>query len=150
MVLTNAILTFAQSYEVSREVVNKAIENNSSIKMAFDIHRDSNIRKYTTINLKGTNYARIVFVVSSSSENYEENKKLADHLHSKIEEEYPGFSRGVVVKSSSNINEQSTYNQDLFNSSLLLEVGGVENTLEEEYRTVDVFANIVADYLNSK
>jgi stage II sporulation protein P len=143
-------LTFAESYEVSREVVKKAIENNSSIKMAIDIHRDSNIRKYTTINLKGTDYARIVFVVSSSSENYEENKELADNLHSKIEELYPGLSRGIVVKSSSNNNEQRTYNQDLLNSSLILEVGGVENTLEEEYRTVNVFAAVVADFLKTK
>jgi stage II sporulation protein P len=143
-------LTFAQSYEVSRKVVKKAIENNSSIKMAFDIHRDSGRRNYTTINLNGTDYARIVFVLSSSSENYEENKELADHLHSKIEELYPGLSRGVIVKSSSNNNEQSTYNQDLLNSSLLLEVGGVENTLVEEYRTVDVFAEVVRDYINKK
>jgi stage II sporulation protein P len=143
-------LTFGQSYEVSREVIKKAFENNSSIQMAFDIHRDSNIRKHTTINLKGTDYARIVFVVSSSSGNYEENKEFADHLHSKIEEVYPGLSRGVIVKSSSNYNEQSTYNQDLLNGSLILEVGGVENTLEEEYRTVDVFANVVADYINKK
>jgi stage II sporulation protein P len=143
-------LTFAQSYVVSREVVNDALENNTSIKMVFDIHRDSNRRKVTTINLMGIDYARIGFVVSDSSGNFEENKKLADHLQSKIEEEYPGLSRGVIVKSSSNDNEQSTYNQDLLKSSLILEVGGVENTLEEEYRTVDVFANVVADYLNSK
>jgi stage II sporulation protein P len=143
-------LTIAHSYEVSREVVKKALENNSSIKLALDIHRDSGRRKYTTINLKGTEYARIGFVVSDSSGNYEENKKLAEHLQSKIEKKYPGLSRGVIVKSSSNDNEQSTYNQDLLKSSLILEVGGVENTLEEEYRTVDVFANVVADYLNSK
>lgn len=143
-------LTFGQSYEVSREVIKKAIENNSSIKMAFDIHRDSNKRKHTTINLKGTEYARLVFVVSSSSKNYEENIKFADHLHRIIEESYPGLSRGVIVKSSSNNNEQSSYNQDLLNNSLILEVGGVENTLEEEYRTVEVFAKVVSDYLNSK
>jgi stage II sporulation protein P len=143
-------LTFVQSYEVSRDVIKEAIKNNSSIKMAFDIHRDSKIRKHTTINLRGKDFAKICFVISSSSENYEENKEFAHHLHSKIEELYPGLSRGVLVKSSSNKKEQSTYNQDLLNNSLLLEVGGVENTLEEEYRTVDVFAEVVADYINSK
>jgi stage II sporulation protein P len=143
-------LTFTQSYLVSSEIVNDALENNSGIKMAFDIHRDSKRRKDTTVSLMGMDYARIGFVISGSSKNYEENKKLAEHLHSKIEEEYPGLSKGVVVKTSTEKMKQNTYNQDLLNNSLLLEVGGVENTLEEEYRAVDVFAKVVAALLNTK
>ncbi|MBY0121562.1 stage II sporulation protein P [Bacillus sp. S/N-304-OC-R1] len=80
-----------------------------------------------------------------SSINYEENYRFAELLHNKIEEEYPGLSRGVLVKN--NEYKQNTYNQELFGSSVLLEIGGFENTLQEEYRTADVLAEIIQDIL---
>ena len=41
----------------------------------------------------------------------------------------------------------NTYNQDLHGNSLLLNIGGSENNLEETYRTADIFAEVIKDTL---
>jgi stage II sporulation protein P len=138
-------LPFYQSYIVSRESLSNALKNNKSIKMVIDIHRDSHQRKDTTTKINGKDYARIAFFVSRSSIKYEENLIFAKDLHNKIQEKYPGLSIGVMVKS--NPDGQSTYNQDLMGESVLMDIGGVENTLIEEYRTVDVFAGIIEELI---
>ncbi|MBO0960880.1 stage II sporulation protein P [Neobacillus sp. MM2021_6] len=144
-ILKEKSLPSSETYTVSREPLNAALENNKSIKMVFDIHRDSRKRGETTIKLNGKDYPRIALIVSRSSINYEDNFKFAELLHNKIEEKYPGLSRGVFVKD--NPPNQNTYNQDLFGNSVLLEIGGPGNTLEEEYRTADVLAEVVQDIL---
>jgi stage II sporulation protein P len=141
-------LPFSDSYTVSREPLEEALENNKSINMVFDIHRDSRKRSETTINLNGKEYPRIAFIVSRSSVKYGENIKFAELLHSKLEEKYPQLSRGVFVKE--NKPKQNTYNQDLFSNSVLLEIGGPENTLDEEYRTVDVLSEIIKEILSDE
>ncbi|MGE7696628.1 stage II sporulation protein P [Lysinibacillus sp. NPDC094177] len=133
-------LHFPDSYKVSRENLQKVLAENDSIRMIFDIHRDSNKRRDSTIEIKGKEYARIKFVVSKTSGNYEANKKFATQLHEQLEEQYPGLSIGVIEKEG---NPPNTYNQDLHDNSVLLEVGGIENTLVETYRTMDVFAEVL-------
>lgn len=132
---------FSETYTVSREPLKAALENNKSIKMVFDIHRDSRKRSDTTIKLNGKDYPKMALIISRSSINYEDNFKFSKILHKEIEEKYPGLSRGVIVKD--NPVKQNTYNQDLFGNSVMLEIGGPENTLEEEYRTADVLAEII-------
>lgn len=139
-------LSYNEAYTVSREPLNATLKSNKSIKMILDINRDSRKRNDTTIKLKGKDYSRVVFVVSGSSNNFEENMKFAELLHNKMEEEYPRLSRGVIVKD--NQFQQNTYNQDLLDNSVLLEIGGFENTLQEEYRTADIIAEIIQDILN--
>jgi stage II sporulation protein P len=136
-------LQFSDSYKVSREPLEEALANNKTIKMVFDIHRDSRKRNETTINLDGKDFPSIAFIVSKSSVNYEENLKFAELLHNKMEETYPNLSRGVFVKD--NPPKQNTYNQELFGNSVLLEIGGPENTLDEEYRTVDVLSEVIKE-----
>lgn len=137
-------LSFAQSYQVSRESLQEAIENNKNIKMVFDIHRDSQKRSATTLKIGEKEYARVSFVISNSNENFERNKKFAELLHKKIEEKYPGLSRGINLQSNES---KETYNQDIIDESVLLNIGGVENTLEEEYRTVDVLAEVIKEVI---
>lgn len=137
-------LHFPDSYKVSRENLQKVIAENDSIRMVFDIHRDSTKRRESTIEIKGREYARIKFVVSKTSGNYKTNKRFGTQLHEQLEKLYPGLSIGVIEKG---INPQNTYNQELHNNSVLLEVGGVENTLEETYRTIDVFAQVLKGIL---
>ncbi len=137
-------LHFPDSYKVSRENLQKVLAENDSIRMVFDIHRDSTKRRESTIEIKGREYARIKFVVSKTSGNYKTNKRFGTQLHEQLEKLYPGLSIGVIEKG---INPQNTYNQELHNNSVLLEVGGVENTLEETYRTIDVFAQVLKGIL---
>ncbi|MEO4054402.1 stage II sporulation protein P [Solibacillus sp. CAU 1738] len=144
-VLKERNLSFADSYIVSREQLQNGLDANKSIKMVFDIHRDSQNRKATTININGQDYARIVFVVSTISDNYKKNRDFAMLLHEKLEELYPGLSRGVVEKEGK---PRNTYNQDVLDNSSLLEIGGVENTLEETYRTTEVLAKVIKEVID--
>ncbi|MBP2242902.1 stage II sporulation protein P [Cytobacillus eiseniae] len=145
-ILNENNFSFSETYSVSREPLNATLENNKSIKMVFDIHRDSRKRKDTTVKLKGIDYSKVVFLVSGSSSNSKENIKFAERLHNRMVEKYPRLSRGVIV--TDNQDKQNTYNQDLLDNSVLLEIGGVENTLQEEYRTADILAEIIQDILN--
>lgn len=133
-------LYFQDSYKVSRENLQKVLAENDSIRMVFDIHRDSTKRRESTIEIKGKEYAKIKFVVSKTNSNFETNKTFATQLHEQLEKLYPGLSIGVIEKEG---NPPNTYNQDLHDNSVLLEVGGIDNTLEETYRTIDVFAQVL-------
>jgi stage II sporulation protein P len=104
----------------------------------IDIHRDSVRKEKTTINIDGKKYARLLFVVGEDHANFEKNLEFADKLYSAIEERYPGLCRAVLIKNKSK--GDGIYNQDLSERSLLLEVGGVDNNLEELNNAVEVFA----------
>ncbi|MCM3705048.1 stage II sporulation protein P [Cytobacillus firmus] len=144
-ILQDRGLSYDQSYSVSRESLEESLKNNPTIEMIFDIHRDSNEKNGTTAKINGEDFARIAFVVFRSNVKDEDSLKFAQHLHKIVEGKYPGLSRGVLVKTDPNT--QNTYNQDLKNQSVLLEIGGVENTLEEEYRTADALAEVVEELL---
>ena len=143
-VLNDEGMSYGQSYEASRNVVKEVIANNKDIQYIFDIHRDSLRRKNTTTTINGEDYAQILFVIGAEFSNYEKNLALATKLHYLIQEKYPDLSKGVVTKAGAGTN--GVYNQDLFENALLMEVGGVDNTLEELYRTADAIAEIFSEY----
>jgi stage II sporulation protein P len=59
---------------------------------------------------------------------------------------HPGLSPQVSLLNS--LTESSrAYNQDLFINSLFIEIGGPENSLDEEYRAVSILAQIIAKQL---
>ncbi|UOE92111.1 stage II sporulation protein P [Alkalihalobacillus sp. LMS39] len=132
-----------QSYRLSREIVEEAITENDDIMFIFDLHRDSLRKDKTTVTINGEKYARILFVIGQSHENYELNEKFAKELHSKLEKKYPGLSRGVFGKDKTTGN--GVYNQDLADSSILIEFGGVDNSLEENYRATAAFAEVFSE-----
>ena len=99
----------------------------------------------TTKTINGTDYAKSLFVIGTGHADFGKNLKLAEKLHYMIEKKYEGLSRGVFEKERDNRNN-GIYNQDLAENTLLIEIGGVDNTLDELYRTVDVLAEIISDY----
>ena len=133
-----------KSYDASREVVAEAFSQHGDLKYAFDIHRDSMPRDVTTKEVNGEIYARIMFVIGQDNPSFQKNFELAESLHNKLEEKYPGLSRGVVPQGGANNN--GVYNQDLSENLLVLEIGGVDNTLEETYRTVQALVDVFSDH----
>lgn len=134
-----------RSYDASRPVVEEAMKQYDSLKYYFDIHRDSIDREDTTITIDGKDYARFVFVIGAEHPGYEENLTFATEMHKRLEEQYPGISRGVITKKGSGVD--GVYNQDLNPNSILIEFGGVYNNLDELYRSADIFAEVFADYM---
>ncbi|MFP7335548.1 stage II sporulation protein P [Shouchella clausii] len=137
-------LGYEASYDVSREFIKSAKAENDDLMYFFDLHRDSIRRDKTTVTINGETFARPFFVVGQNYAEFESNLQIANELHKKLEEDYPSLSRGVFKKSGASTNGR--FNQDLFANSILLEVGGVDNSLEEAYRSIDAFAEVFADY----
>lgn len=130
------------SYKYSRKTVKEAIASNNELEYIFDLHRDSQARKYTTAEINGESYAQVYFIIGQRNPNWKENEAFARKLHDKLEAQYPGLSRGIWGKNANSGNAE--YNQSLSSQSVLIEVGGIDNTLEECYRTAKALAEVIA------
>jgi stage II sporulation protein P len=136
---------YSYSYKASRMPLKEAIEKYDTLEYFIDIHRDSIKKTASTIVIDNVTYARTLFVVGLEHKNYEGNLKLARELHNQIEQKYPGLSRGVLTKKGSGVN--GIYNQDLSPNIMLLEIGGVDNTIDEVANTTEVMAQIIFNYI---
>ncbi|CAH0140112.1 hypothetical protein SRABI96_00456 [Peribacillus sp. Bi96] len=142
--LNNKGLNYTKSYQESRKSVQTAMANNKDLEYLIDIHRDSKRKKNTTITINGKEYAKIAFVIGGNNPNFEKNAALANKLHKALEKKYPGISRGVMKQGGSSHN--GIYNQDLSGNAMLIEIGGVDNTFEEMYLTVDAFSDVFSEF----
>jgi stage II sporulation protein P len=142
-------LDYSNIYDISGKEVQTVLDKNKNLKLIIDIHRDTQLKDATTVRIDGKDVASVSFVVSENSPNFKENRKIANLFHQKLEKKYPGLSRGVLLKVSQTRNpyKQKFYNQELFANSLLLQIGGVENTIEEENRSVELLAEIIDEIL---
>ncbi|QOY36203.1 stage II sporulation protein P [Anaerobacillus isosaccharinicus] len=142
--LSNRGWVYGQSYDASREIVKAAMATNADFEFFFDLHRDAQPRNITTVTINGIEYAKTLFIIGENHKNYEKNAQLAAELHALLDKKYPGLSRGVIAKGGSGSNGR--YNQDLSPNSILVEFGGVENTLEEAYRSAEAFAEVFSEF----
>lgn len=135
---------YGKSYDASRPTVQSAMAANRDIQFLFDLHRDSARKDKTTATINGKAYARLFFVVGGEHAKYEQNSKVADDLHKLIESKYPGLSRGVRLSRGAGTNGK--FNQDLSENALIIEFGGVDNTMEELNRSAEAVADIFSEY----
>jgi len=142
--LVDRNLSYSLSYAESLKAIKAATERNREIRYFFDLHRDHKPRAQTTVTLNGKNYARVFFVIGMRNKNHEKNTQFAKSLHELIEKKYPGLSRGVAEKNEKT--GHGEYNQSISPGSLLIEIGGTENTLEECYNTAEALADVFAEY----
>lgn len=142
--LVNQGKSFPFSYAQSLKSITAATENNRHLYYFFDLHRDDTPREKTTITINGKTYARLMFVIGKRNPSYKENLKIANELNERLEKKYPGLSRGVDDKGKDEGNGE--YNQHVSPGSLLLEVGGIGNTIEECLNTVEAYADVFAEY----
>lgn len=132
---------WALSYKYSKKTVMDAMADNKDLTFFFDIHRNSLRKKQTTITIDGQAYAQVMFIIGQENPNWRKNEAFANKIQDKLEEQYPGISHGIWGKTTANGNGE--YNQSLSPGSVLIEIGGVDNTLEESYRTVDALAKVI-------
>jgi stage II sporulation protein P len=132
-----------KAYAVARENIVEVLANNNDIEYLIDMHRDSQPKKVTTINIESKSYARLFLVVGKEHPGYEKNLILAERLYNKINEKYPYLCRGVVIKSKNEGN--GVYNQDLTSNALLIEMGGIDNDLNELMNTSEAFADVFSE-----
>lgn len=130
------------AYQESRQTVKAAMKEHASLHYFLDLHRDSAKRDVTVLEHNGTTYAKLFFVIGQKNPNFEQNQAFAKAIHDALEAKVSGLSRGIFVKKDGSNGE---FNQSLSPNSLIIEVGGVENTMEESKRSIEVLAEVLAD-----
>ncbi|MGX4586892.1 stage II sporulation protein P [Paenibacillus chitinolyticus] len=136
---------YAYSYKYSLQTLETAANAHPDLKFFFDIHRDSQERKRTTVTLNGKDYAQVYFILGGDNPKWKENEAFAGKIHEALEAKAPGVSKGIHAKTGHEVN--GVYNQNFSPNSVLIEVGGPYNSLEECYRTVELLAKAVSEVI---
>jgi len=128
------------AYYRSEATVKAILRKYPDCKVLVDVHRDSQPRNLTTVNIRGKSYARMMLVIGTENPNWVSNYTYAQKIISRLEENYPGISRGIFYASA-------VYNQKYSPSAVLVEVGGVDNTLAECKNSMEVLAWALASII---
>lgn len=136
---------YASSYKATRMLLLEKMNKYDSLKYFIDIHRDSVNRNSTTVTINNKNYAKILFVIGLEHKNYEYNLEVTNKLNDLIKEDYPSLTKGIYKKSGKGVD--GIYNQDVDKNCILIEIGGVDNTIEEVYNTLEVLSNVLTKFV---
>ena len=145
-ILNNNNWNYSYSYKASRTLLEKRILEYPTLKYFIDIHRDSLSREKTTINIDGKDYAKVIFLIGLENENYEKNLEFTEKINNKLNEYYPNLSKGIYKKSGPGVN--GVYNQDFNEHTILIEIGGNENTTSEVLNTTLAFSKVFMEVIN--
>ena len=126
-----------EAYAKSLPAIEKLLQENPSIQVVIDLHRDSgNPAREMTVDIDGRKTARFMFFngISRSRRtgdiaylaypNLKENLAFSFQMQAAAGEYYPGLTRKIYIK-------QYRYNMHLRGKTLLIELGDENNTLEE-------------------
>ena len=139
---------YSSSYKASRIFILDKKNTYDSLKYYIDIHRDSVGRELTTVNINNKSYARILFVVGLEHDKYESNLEVVNKINDLFNKYYPGLSRGIYKKEGVNVN--GIYNQDISNNVMLIELGGVDNNIEEVMNSINAISDILFKYVGDQ
>lgn len=138
---------YARSYMASRLLLVAAKKNNPSLKYFIDVHRDSLSKDKTTVKIGEKSFAKTIFLIGLENENYLENLEFTEKINNKMNEKYPGLSKGIYKKGGEGVN--GVYNQDFSKYAILLEIGGVDNTTDEVLNSSLAFAECFMEVINN-
>lgn len=124
---------YAKSYDATRTFLESAILQYPTLEYFVDLHRDSVSRSISTVEIGNRNYAKVMFLIGMENEHHAANEALTSQIETYLNNHYEGISRGIYRKSGAGVN--GVYNQDFNDNTILIEIGGMENTLEEVYNT---------------
>ena len=143
-VLKEQNIMYSNTYAASRILMEEASKNHPDLEMFFDLQVSDYEREATTVEIDGENYAKILFVVGTDNGTYLENQEFATELNSILESINPALSRGVSLRGG--VGYQGVYNQDFSSKVLLIQVGGINNTIDEVNRSMKILAEVIATY----
>ncbi len=143
-VLKKQNIMYSNTYAASRILMEEASNNHPDLEMFFDLQVSDYEREATTVEINGENYAKILFVVGTDNGTYLENQEFATELNGILESINPALSRGVSLRGG--VGYQGIYNQDFSSKVLLIQVGGINNTIDEVNRSMKILAEVIATY----
>lgn len=141
-------VSYNDSYDRSRETAKKYSDKyGNSFKLVIDLHRDGGKNKSAfTQNIKGKDAAKVMFVTTRNSKKFEKNNKVANDLQKLTENTFPGLTRDRMIYN----NGINAFNQDIFDNSVIFEIGANINTSSETQYTGELMARVIAEYINGK
>ena len=145
-ILNNNNWNYTYSYKASRVLLEESIIKHPSLKYFIDIHRDSLSKEKTTISINNKEYAKVIFLIGLENPNYQENLSFTEKINNKMNELYPGLSKGIYKKGGPGVN--GVYNQDFSKYTILIEIGGYENTTNEVLNTAIAFSKCFMEVIN--
>lgn len=147
--LINGKLDRSKAYELSEIGVREILNENPSIEVVIDLHRDGIAEdKHLVTEINGKQTAKIMFFngLSRTKTNgdiaYLYNPYIQDNLSFSLqmqlasESMYPGLARRIYLKGY-------RYSLHMMPKSLLIEAGAQTNTVEEMRNAMDLLANIL-------
>ena len=120
---------YTGAYDRSCERVEELLREYPSIKVVLDIHRDAiesdGVRYAPVCEVDSQTAAQVMIICGSMNvPQYRYNLRFASQLQSKLESDYPGFTRPILFA-------ERNYNQELTPASILIEMGSSSNSLGE-------------------
>lgn len=135
---------FPTSYIKSEATARRLVEENSSLKVLIDLHRDAGLPNKETANVEGQDVARVLLIIGNgerlANPHWRENYALAQLIAHRLEEKYPGVLKGVRLK-------EGRFNQHVSPGAILIEVGSDKNTLEESLGAGRCVANVLVELI---
>lgn len=139
---TNA-LTYNESYYASYAYLNDTLKKDS-YDLIIDFHRDSIDRSLSVFEYQQKQYAKMMFVIGGSNQNYDQLLALASSLHQQIDQQAPGIMRSIMTR------DIAYYNQYVNDAMVLIEVGSEANTFQEVKNSVEVLAEGIDEYFKER
>jgi len=122
------------AYHRSRRTVVKLLKERPDA--AFDIHRDSAPAEAYVTTVNGVYTSRVMIVIGRSNPNMQTNLEYAKRIKAKADELHPGLMRGIFLG-------KGDYNQDLYPTALLFEVGTENLSLDAAQKAVRCLSDAI-------
>ncbi|WP_353893813.1 stage II sporulation protein P [Proteinivorax hydrogeniformans] len=129
---------YSGSYRRSRRTASALLEND--LDAIFDVHRDAAPWDGYYTEIDGEPVTQVLIVVGTQNPTYRANEGFAWWLKAVADEQNPGLMKGIFYA-------RGDYNQDLHPRSLLLEIGGHQNSREHAEEGARLFAPAIVETL---
>ena len=136
------------AYDRSGAAVRQLLEDNPTIRVVIDLHRDALGGKRTEYLLPdGTKSAQVMLLLTTGENglyhpSWRENLKLGLEVQNRMALDHPGLARPLYLS-------PARYNQHLSPGALLVEVGTEANTLAEAKQAAMLFADSLGEVLET-
>jgi len=133
--------SYDEAYGSSLRSISAIREENPSVELYIDVHRDSPIEGLSTrLETEEGAYARMMFIIGTNEKLehpfWQQNHSFALELDAALNELLPGVTREPRVYSG-------RYNQHISPEAILVEVGSTENSVEEAERSAALLAEAI-------
>lgn len=146
--------SYTESYARSRATAQEYLQKYPSIKIILDVHRDAledadGMRVKPLCQIDGQDTAQVMLIAgcdngtTANLPNWRLNLRFAAAWQQSMAAQYPDLARPILCG-------YRFYNQDLTTGSLLIEIGGHANTLDEALRAGEYAARALAELLQAQ